>query len=90
MDEGHIYVNIMYMDDTRPTKQEEKIPWTDWIPRESIILFDFELTATNRLRLCVCVCVCACMCVCVCVCVCVSEPGVSTLLMGESLIFLVR
>ena len=33
-----------------PQNRRKKIAWTDWIPRESIILFDFELTATNRLR----------------------------------------
>ena len=25
-------------------------PWVDWIPRESVILFDFELSSAGRLR----------------------------------------
>ena len=30
--------------------RRKKVPWTDWVPKESIILFDFDLTLTNRLR----------------------------------------
>ena len=30
--------------------KRKKVPWTDWVPKESIILFDFTLTQTNRLR----------------------------------------
>lgn len=29
--------------------RRKKVPWTDWVPKDSIILFDFQLTATNRL-----------------------------------------
>ena len=30
--------------------RRKKVPWTDWIPKDSIILFDFKLTSTSRLR----------------------------------------
>ena len=30
--------------------KRRKVPWTDWVPKSSIILFDFELTPTKRLR----------------------------------------
>ena len=33
-----------------PENRRKKVPWTDWVPRSSIILFDFELTPTKRLR----------------------------------------
>ena len=33
-----------------PKNKRKKVPWTDWVPRSSIILFDFELTPTKRLR----------------------------------------
>lgn len=32
------------------TNRRKKVPWTDWVPKDFIILFDFRLTATNRLR----------------------------------------
>ena len=35
---------------TDTTNKRKKAPWIDWIPRESIILFDFELSAAGRLR----------------------------------------
>ena len=31
-------------------RRRRKEQWSDWVPKDSIILFDFELTATNRLR----------------------------------------
>lgn len=33
-----------------PTNRKKLIDWTDTIPRSSIILFDFELTAAKHLR----------------------------------------
>ena len=33
-----------------PRNGRRKLPWTDWVPRSSIILFDFELTPSERLR----------------------------------------
>ena len=33
-----------------PKNRKKFIDWTDTIPRSSIILFDFELTATKHLR----------------------------------------
>ena len=33
-----------------PNNQRKFIPWKDFIPKESIILFAFTMTASNRLR----------------------------------------
>ena len=30
--------------------RRKKVPWTDWVPKASIILFDFELTPTSKLK----------------------------------------
>ena len=41
---------------TRPWKVAKKkegrttVDWTDTVPKSAVILFDFQLTATNRLR----------------------------------------
>ena len=41
---------------TRPWKVAKKkegriiVDWTDTVPKSAVILFDFELTATNKLR----------------------------------------
>ena len=41
---------------TRPWKVSKKkegrimVDWTDTVPKSAVILFDFQLTATNRLR----------------------------------------
>ena len=33
-----------------PQNRRKKIEWTDTVPKASVLLFDFELTATNHLR----------------------------------------
>ena len=33
-----------------PSNRSRMVEWRDTIPKSSIILFNFELTATNRLR----------------------------------------
>jgi len=33
-----------------PQNHRETIQWTDHVPKDSIILFDFALTSTNHLR----------------------------------------
>ena len=33
-----------------PQDRRKKVPLCDWVPRETIILFDFQLTKTNHLR----------------------------------------
>ena len=30
--------------------RRKKVPWRDWVPKDSIILYDFQLTPSNRLR----------------------------------------
>ena len=33
-----------------PTNRRKSVPWCDWIPTSSVVLFDFELTKSNHLR----------------------------------------
>ena len=50
MDERQIQFKLVCVDYSRRERQKKKVPWTDWIPKTSILLFDFELTKTMRLR----------------------------------------
>ena len=33
-----------------PQDKRKKVPWTDWVSRNSILLFDFHLTKTQHLK----------------------------------------